>query len=68
MRLLMQIKAIDLFPGDNEAHNLGNNYKSLRKLKEAERCYKEAIKLKPDYVDANYNMAATSTITAIRGS
>jgi tetratricopeptide (TPR) repeat protein len=53
-------KAIDLFPGDNEAHNnLGNNYKSLRKLNEAERCYKEAIKLKPEYVDANYNMAHT---------
>lgn len=37
-------------------NNLGEAYRSLKRLKEAEHCYRQAIALKPDYFEAYNNL------------
>ena len=36
--------------------NLGNNFKNLNKLEEAEISYRKAIALKPNIAEAHYNL------------
>ena len=48
--------AVTLSPQDAEAHNnLGNAYRELGRLDEAEASYKKAITLKPDFIQAIKN-------------
>ena len=54
------LTAVALFPQDAEAHyNLGNTFKDLRRLDEAEASYTQAIVLKPDLAEAHYNLGNT---------
>ena len=39
--------------------NLGAAYRSLNRLSEAEKCYRTAIRIKPDYAEAYYNLGNT---------
>ena len=49
-------KAVDITPHDAEAHsNLGNTFKELGRLEEAEASYTQAIMLKPDFAEAHCN-------------
>ena len=50
-------KAVELSPGDAEAHsNLGNTLKELGRLDEAEEKYKQSIIFQPEYAKAHYNL------------
>jgi len=50
-------KAVELDPGDDEAHNSkGVIFEELGRFDEAEASYKEAILLKPDNCGAYYNL------------
>ena len=52
--------AVSLAPQDSEAHcNLGNIYRKLGKLDEAEASYRQAIVLKADLIPAHNNLGAT---------
>ncbi len=51
-------KAVELSPGDVEAHyNLGVACQELGRRNEAEACYREALTFNPDYLDAQVNLA-----------
>ena len=53
-------KAVELEPGDNEAHNsLGAILQDLGRFEESETSLRKAIVLKPDYADAYYNLGIT---------
>ena len=53
-------KVLQLTPDDAEVHNnLGNTLVHLRKLEEAEACYKGAIALNENYTEAYNNLAIT---------
>lgn len=55
-------KGVEANPEDAEAHfRLGNFYQTLEKFEEAEACYREAIKLDRDHVDAMNNIAMILT-------
>ncbi len=44
-------------PNDAESHNnLGNALKAHGKLEEAVAEYREAVRIKPDYVEPHYNL------------
>jgi tetratricopeptide (TPR) repeat protein len=53
------LKAIELEP-TNEIlwFSLGSVYDNLGRSQDAEKAYMEAIRLKPEYFDANYNLGA----------
>ncbi len=52
--------SIDLGPGSPLYRlNLGGVYKELGRYAEAEACYREALVLKPDYVEAYLNLGLT---------
>jgi predicted O-linked N-acetylglucosamine transferase (SPINDLY family) len=53
-------KAVELDPGDNEAHNsLGAILQDLGRFEEAEASYKQTIALKSDYAEAHSNLGIT---------
>ncbi|MDE2091625.1 MAG: sulfotransferase [Gammaproteobacteria bacterium] len=56
--LVLLKRAVELGPGSAlYRHNLGGVLRELGQLVEAERCYLEALTLKPDYVDALIGLA-----------
>ena len=58
--LLANLKALEIFPNDTEAHsNLGIALQELGKLEEAETSYKKAIAIKPDFAGAHSNLGST---------
>ena len=55
-------RAIRIFPSNPFYYNnLGSSYRKNGELKKAEQCYKMALRLKPDYPEALYNMAGFTT-------
>ena len=51
-------KALEIDPNDPEIYLcLGNNFNHQEKLNDAELSYKKAIELKPNYLQAFYNLA-----------
>jgi len=55
-------KALALYPGHYKArYNLGNIYVTYEDYESAELCYKEALKYKPDYLNARINLAIIQT-------
>jgi len=53
-------KAIQRFPANPSAHNsLGEAYRVLNRLDEAETCYRKAIALRPDFAEAYNNLGCT---------
>ena len=58
--LLASKRAVELAPGDPEAHNnLGASLLDLGRLEEAEACFRSAIALEQDYAEAHYNLGVT---------
>ena len=54
-------QAIALKQDFAEAHNnLGNIFKELKKLEEAQASYLKAIALKPNFAEAHYNLGVTT--------
>jgi tetratricopeptide (TPR) repeat protein len=45
-------------------NNMGNLYAEQGNMAEARRCFNEAIKRKPDCIDAHFNLSALKTYTA----
>ena len=55
--LIARQKTVELDPSDFEAYyNLANTLNELGRLEEAEKNYRKAIKLKPEFVLAHCNM------------
>ena len=53
-------QSVKLAPRDAEAHcNLGNTFKDLGRVDEAEASYTQAIELKPDFAEAHNNLGIT---------
>ena len=53
-------KAVEISPGDAEAHNnLGTTMKQLGRLEEAEASYRQAIALKAEFAEAHNNLGNT---------
>jgi tetratricopeptide (TPR) repeat protein len=44
------------------------NYSKLRRYREAIEAYKEAIRIKPDFAEAHYNLGLTYLILGDKGS
>jgi len=50
-------QAIQIHPDENYLNNRGTVYFALKKYPEAEMDYKKALRLKPNFADAEYNLA-----------
>ena len=60
--LIANQNALKIEPNDPEVQLcLGNNFGQLGRLKDAELSYKQAIEIRPDYLQAYYNLATILT-------
>ncbi len=54
-------KSVKIYPGPAAFNHLGASLRALGRFEEAEKSYRKALKLQPDFADAHYNLGNTLT-------